>query len=79
MSVKRVPQVVVPAATAKYDISSIYTVIFGAWLAFLFFVLVVKSVFGAQWSTALVVVGVACTGAAVSLDDVYWSKKLGSA
>lgn len=77
MSEKRVPQVVVPAATAKYDIPAIYTIIALAFGAFICAVLLVKSSFGIEWSTALVIAGVVGTGTAVSLDDVTWARKLG--
>jgi hypothetical protein len=77
MSAKRVPQVVVPAATAKYDIPSLYTTIFLTWLAFVCVLLVVKSTFGVEWGGALVVAGIACMGVVISLDDVAWAKKRG--
>lgn len=78
MSAKRVPQVVVPAATAKYDLPSLYTTIFLTWLAFVCILLVVKSTFGVEWGGALVAAGIVCTGLVISLDDVAWAKKLGA-
>ena len=71
----QVPQVVAPAATARYNLVSAFTIIFGGFLVFVLLLLIVRSTFGVEWSTALVVAGITCTGLAVSLDDVAGAQR----
>lgn len=71
----KLPQVVAPAATAQYNLFSTFTIIFGGFLVFVLLILIVKSTFGVEWSTALVVAGITCTGVAVSFDDVAGAQR----
>ena len=73
---KRAPQVVPPAATAKYNLVTIYSAIAIGWLVIVLAVIAIRSSFGAVWGGASVLALIFTTLTVVAFDGVAAARQV---